>query len=334
MKYMRHLLKLAHVRQMQGKTARRSGVYINVHEHSSTVLTTQLSTGVEFMKMSMKKIAFFILFLSLYTTGYATISPTPIATDPRIKTILYSPNEIIKYTGYYNFQSSLLFAEDEQIGTISLGFSGAWQMNPVGNRLFLKPVEQDATTNMTLITNKHTYFFELHAAEAKDISDKDISFEIRILYPSDETSGAAFHSLDRVPDLKDGDLNKYNLRYTVSGSDEITPVRIFDDGEFTYFQFKDINGEIPAFFLVNKEGDESIINYRTRGPYIVVERVAARYTLRQGKKVVCVFNEAMALGKPAVKPWYIRWFSSTPVSAASVPPVTNIPGTPSSSIQK
>ncbi|MEI7668521.1 MAG: P-type conjugative transfer protein VirB9, partial [Pseudomonadota bacterium] len=234
----------------------------------------------------------FILVLSVNNVSYASISPVPIATDARIKTVLYSPNEIIKYTGYYNFQSSIVFADDETIGTISLGFSGAWQLNPVGNRLFIKPVEQDATTNMTLITNKHVYFFELHASEAKDISDKNISYEVRIVYPSEETSGASFHPLDRVPDLQSEDLNKYNFRYTVSGSEDITPLRIFDDGEFTYFQFHDINGEIPAFFLVNKEGDESIINYRTRGPYIVVERVTSRYTLRHGKSVVCVFNEA------------------------------------------
>gem|GEM_PF-3601363 len=35
---------------MRGKTARRSGVYVKVHEHSSTVLTKQLSSIVEFLK--------------------------------------------------------------------------------------------------------------------------------------------------------------------------------------------------------------------------------------------------------------------------------------------
>gem|GEM_PF-7095447 len=37
---------------MQGKTAHRNGVYINVHEYSSTVLTMQLSSLVEFMDKS------------------------------------------------------------------------------------------------------------------------------------------------------------------------------------------------------------------------------------------------------------------------------------------
>jgi type IV secretion system protein VirB9 len=225
--------------------------------------------------------------------------------------VLYSPNEIIKFTGYYRFESNIQFTEGETIGTISLGDSVAWQINPVANRLFLKPIEQDATTNMTVITSKHTYFFELHAAEAKDIADKGQTMELRIIYPNEDASGGIAHNnLDHVPDLEQEDLNKYNFRYSLSGSEEISPIRIFDDGEFTYFQFRDVNAEIPAFFQVDKEGNEAVLNYRTRGPYIVVERVAARYTLRHGKSVACVFNEAMVDGKPmhASKPrsWWSK----------------------------
>jgi len=227
--------------------------------------------------------------------AYALIMPTPVATDARIKTITYGTNEVFKFTGYYRYQSSIEFAPDEEIGTISLGDSVAWQMNPLGNRLFLKPIEQDATTNMTIITNKRTYFFELHAEEAKSISDKNLTFALRFIYPSDDN--IAISHLDHVPDLEQDDLSKFNFRYTLNGSDEIAPIRIFDDGEFTYFQFHDINGEVPAFFQVDAQGNESLINYRVRGPYIVVERVAARYTLRHGNQATCIYNEAMVLGK-------------------------------------
>jgi len=246
----------------------------------------------------LNSILLILIFIGISSPARATVSPTSIATDPRIKTVMYSPNEVIKFTGYYRYQSNILFDSDEQIGTISMGDSVAWQMSPMGNRLFLKPIEQDATTNMTIITNKHTYFFELHADDAKDITDKNLVFELRMVYPSDEsTSLNVKNNIDRVPDLEQEDKNKYNFRYTISGSEEISPIRIFDDGEFTYFQFNDINADIPAFFLVDKEGNEGIVNYRTRGPYIVVERVSGRYTLRHGNYVVCVFNEAMKFGK-------------------------------------
>ena len=267
-----------------------------------------------------------LMALCVSSSASALINSVPIATDPHIKTVLYSPNEVIKYTGYYTYQSNILFGEEEQLGTISMGIVGPWQVNPLGNRLFIKPVEEDATTNMTIITNKHTYFFELHAEHAKDINDKNIPYETRIVYQNDEANGNRVGNvLDRVPDLESEDINKFNFRYTVSGSNDVTPIRIFDDGEFTYFQFHDVNGEIPAFYNVDKEGNESIINYRARGPYIVVERVAAKFTLRHGTSVVCIFNEAMSDGKPKEKKsWFSRVFGgSSDTKTTSTPSNAN-----------
>ncbi len=247
------------------------------------------------MKKLKSSIIFFGACLAVLVSmpAYAVLIPQPLATDPRIKVVSYAPNEVIKYTGFYRVQTSWEFAPDETIQTISMGDSVAWMINPQGNRLFIKPIEQDATTNMTLITDKRIYLFELHGAEAKSIDDKAVTWILRFIYPEEEKNFTV-SNLDQVPDLDSEDLSKYNFRYTVSGSEDVTPLRIFDDGEFTYFEFRDKNGEIPAFYQVDSQNNEALINYRARGPYIVVERVAARFTLRHGNSVVCVFNEAMS----------------------------------------
>jgi type IV secretion system protein VirB9 len=234
------------------------------------------------------------LFTALLSTpASAVLVPQPLAADPRVKVVSWAPNEVIKYTGYYRVQTSWEFAPDENVATISMGDSMAWMINPMGNRLFIKPIEEDATTNMTIITNKRLYLIELHAEHAEKIDDKNVTWILKFVYPGEDAGFTTTH-LDGVPDLQTEDLSKYNFRYTVSGSQDITPLRIFDDGEFTYFEFRDINGEIPAFYMVDSLNNEQLINYRTRGPYIVVERVTARYTLRHGNSVVCVFNEAMS----------------------------------------
>ncbi len=223
--------------------------------------------------------------------AFATIEPLPIATDPRIQTVMYSPNEVIKFTGHYGYQSSIEFAPGEEILTISMGDSLSWMVNPLGKRLFLKPIEQDALTNMTLITNKRTYLFELHSREPEGIDDPNLVFVLRFLYPGEEQM--TFSGItDSVPDpLEDEHPERFNFSYTITGSDEIAPIKIFDDGEFTFFEFRDKNAEVPAFFLVDSNGDEGLINFRTRGDYIVIERVAARFTLRHGSDIVCVYNE-------------------------------------------
>lgn len=249
--------------------------------------------------------------------AHAVRAPRPIATDPRIKTILYSPNEVFKFTGYYGYQSSIEFGPDEQIVTISVGDSTAWMMNPSGNRLFLKPTQQDATTNMTLITDKRTYLFELHAGETENIGDRNLTFALRFIYPSDASEQAMGTDAPPIPDLDD-EPGRFNFRYSITGSDFISPIRIFDDGEFTYFEFRDKNAEVPGFFLVDAQGNEAIVNYRTRGDYIVLERVASRLTLRHGGYVVCVYNEAMPNNVG---------MSKMPSSKAGDPTVYPVPGT-------
>lgn len=135
---------------------------------------------------------FIILNLLIFYCGnaYAVREPRPTSVDSRIRVIVYSPDDVFKFIGYYGYQASIELAKGEEVVSISMGDTTSWQIVPSGNRIFIKPMEQDATTNMTLITNKRTYFFELYAEEAQDIRDPDMVFNVRFLYPdSDEEEG-------------------------------------------------------------------------------------------------------------------------------------------------
>ena len=218
--------------------------------------------------------------------------PIPIKRDHRVRTVSYQPDDVFRFTGHYGFQSTIEFEADEEIVTISMGDSTGWQINPIGNRLFLKPIDQDATTNMTLLTSKRTYLFELHAREAFAIDDEAMLFVMRFIYPGQASSTLLTTFNDDVPIGKALETPEaFNFAYTLSGPELLSPIRIFDDGEFTYFEFLNLNADIPAFFLVDSNNEESLINYRVRGNYIVVERVAEKFTLRYGKQIVCAFNE-------------------------------------------
>ncbi len=219
--------------------------------------------------------------------------PTPI--DSRIRILVYNPDDVFKFVGYYGYQAFIEFAKNEEIVSVSMGDTTAWQIVPKGNRIFLKPIEQNATTNMTLITNKRTYFFELYGEEAMDIRDPDMIFAVRFLYPDEEDGGDIMKNYKTA--IKDPDLahsEKYNFNYTISGNEDIAPIKIFDDGEFTYLQFRDKNSEFPALFAVDEELRESLLNYRisqSNTKMVVIEQVYPKLSLRLGKKITCVFNE-------------------------------------------
>jgi type IV secretion system protein VirB9 len=239
----------------------------------------------------------FIITLTWLASAQATLQESrPLPGEHRFRVITYNPNQIHKYVGYYGYQASIIFDEGEEIKTITMGVPDGWQMVPSGRRLFIKPVADDpddTNTNMLIITNKRIYHFILEAAEVGEegINDANLVFETRFVYADASTENIQhFDVPDEGPDLSDP--SKYNFNYKLSGSDYIAPIRIFDDGEFTYFQFSSKNADVPAFFLVDEEGRESLVNYRVNGDYILVEQVASQFTLRHGSEVTCVFNEA------------------------------------------
>lgn len=237
-----------------------------------------------------------VTFIIISGQAQAIRESRPTSVDPRLRVISYNPNDVFKFIGHYGYQSNIEFSEGEIVENITMGDTVAWQIVPAGNRVFLKPMEPNATTNMTLLTNKRTYYFELHADEAKDISDSNIAFNVRFIYPDENDTNSAIMSFATSDNgIEFANKEKLNYKYTISGAELVAPIKIFDDGEFTYFEFRDKNAEIPAFFLVNSAGREEIINYRVKGNYVIVERVASRYTLRSGRDIVCVFNETMLL---------------------------------------
>ena len=265
--------------------------------------------------MKQLKLFFVIAALILFCAPVKAVQDSvPLSTDFRIRVVPYNQNEVFKFMGHFGYQSTIEFAPDEDIKTVSIGDSTAWQVVPNGNRLFLKPISPNPQTNMMVVTNKRSYNFELHGKETENMQDKDMIFVFRFIYPGE--TDVSFMDKNKIPnpaiDLNPG---KYNQKYTLSGSERISPIRIFDDGEFTFFQFKDINADIPAFFMVDSEGREAIINYRTVGDYIVIERVTSQFTLRDGRDVVCVFNEAKPLAllpekERQDKNWFERNFFS------------------------
>lgn len=250
----------------------------------------------------MKKLLIYISIVFIYQASnfvifakdnIPIITPRPLAYNPKIKVFSYKKDVIYKYVGTYEFQSHIKFQQGETIETMSMGDTSGWEMIPSGNRLFLRPLSSRANTNMTLITNKRIYQFLLEAKTVESFKDKHAIFEVRFLYDDDIGGGFTVINQDSNDTVDLSEPNKYNFNYTFSGPDKIAPIKVFDDGEFTYFEFREKNTEVPAIFNVDSDGYEGIVNYRSRGKYIIVERLSEIFTLRHGTDTVCVFNDRL-----------------------------------------
>ncbi len=123
-----------------------------------------------------------ISLIFLTQTSFAE-SKIPITTDSRIKTLVYNPNEVYQLKFHYGYQSYMEFGENESIEMISIGESFAWRLTPANNRLFIRPLEIAAHTNMTIITNLRTYQFDIRSGEYDGQADEELVYVIRFFYP-------------------------------------------------------------------------------------------------------------------------------------------------------
>lgn len=225
--------------------------------------------------------------LAAYRPALAAESPLPGPVDPRIRTVFYNPLQVVTLDGFFGYQMMIEFGPEERIENVSIGDGLAWQVTP--NRraslLFLKPVAKTAGTNMTVVTNLRRYAFELRARKSAGPRAPDMAYVVRFTYPAEPVPPPA------PPPAPPKPPERKNLAYTYTGSRLSLPALVFDDGQFTYFQWPEAV-PTPAIFLASADGSESIVNYGVRDGYVVVEQLAPRFVLRNGKEVTTVINEA------------------------------------------
>lgn len=215
----------------------------------------------------------------------------PIITDSRIRTLVYNENEVFRLVINVGYQMSIEFAEDELVDLISVGNDYAWQITPIDRRLFIKPLESNITTNMTVITNKRTYQFEVQSKQMIKSVDSELAYVVRFFYPNKD-----FDKLKPVIESSKNDdfsinVKAYNFNFSVSGAKSIEPVLVFDDGVNTFFKFSNSLNIIPEFYAIDESSEQVPLKPKRRGKYIVVNTVTPYILLSLNDDQLMVFNE-------------------------------------------
>jgi len=82
-----------------------------------------------------------------------------------------------------------------------------------------------------------------------------------------------------------------NFNYSLTGPDSIAPIKVFDDGNNTFLQFKNNNADIPNIFIVQGDGSEVRASYSREREYIAIKRLIKKLALRLQKDLVYVYND-------------------------------------------
>ena len=232
-------------------------------------------------------VAIALLFWS--SDGFAAVAPEAGAGDPRIQVVHYVPEEVIELRGTVGFITTIQFGDGERLENIAIGNSLGWQITPNkrADLLFVKPLPKHPTTNMTVITNLRRYDFRLKAEEASAAHPP--VYGLRFLYPAPEVPESVVVLKPAAPSEPEPPRAQ-NTRYTYQGSRDLVPARVFDDGQFTYFQFAK-DADYPALYSVGADRRESLINFSVRQGFIVVDKVAPGFVLRRGALEARIFND-------------------------------------------
>jgi type IV secretion system protein VirB9 len=233
------------------------------------------------------------LFIAMFGLMLSTQALAQSGHDARVSKRAFVDGAIVRLEGCLNFQTMITFGAGEKIENVGLGDSNQWQVlpNKRADLLFVKPLIPQAYSNMTVVTDRHTYGFELKMASDLACRRGQVVYNLTFIYPEEVKAEAVpavdLESLLPVPE-------KRNNAYTYQGDKTLVPVRLFDDGASTFFRWSE-GVAAPAVYALGADNTESLINYANRGDYVVVEQVARGFVLRRGTQSAIVYNEAFVV---------------------------------------
>ena len=234
-----------------------------------------------------------LLFAALLA---ATAAPAQ-AGDSRLVERLYNADEVVRVEGRPNVQAMIKFDEDEHIENVAIGDSQAWQVTPNrrANLLFVKPLAERASTNMTVVTDRHTYLFDLVASP----TNRNPLYVLSFTYPDQPEDTELADAAPQAPNALEVaaasdpyavvDPAELNYAWTSKGDNNLFPVQIYDDGTATFLTWAP-GATMPAILVKDQQGTEGPVNFAVRGDTIVVDGVPREIVLRSGEDSATLTN--------------------------------------------
>jgi type IV secretion system protein VirB9 len=114
---------------------------------------------------------------------------------------------------------------------------------------------------------------------------------VRFLYPPDPAAPHGPTPAQQVEGALERAQNAHpqNVDYWYCGDASIKPIAASDDGVQTRLTFG-ARSELPAIFVLNDDGSESLLNFSIDAGDVIIQRVAPRFVLRRGKLTGCIVN--------------------------------------------
>ena len=238
--------------------------------------------------------------------------------DAKVISFVYHPKRIYEIKTRVGMFTVIQFPKGERIKGVAISDTTFWGYHVTGDkqRLLIRPMEEGRYNSATVITDKSTYLFSLRsygdhhpwyqyvdwkvsedAAPATGVLGGDVPGLIEL---SSKSSPAAVTGLNEQQDDKKQDKDPsnwvvdiakahFNYRIENETNAPFAPLKVFDDGTFTYVQMPRVQ-DMPALFAVDKDGSIRLVDYVVKGNYILVQRVLPGLLLKLDDQEVRVIR--------------------------------------------
>ena len=247
-------------------------------------------------------------------------NPTAGKKDPRMRSIVYDPSQVVRLSTGVGATLVITFSTEEKVTAVAVTDSKDLAVNPRDNFLFVKshtalpPQPVVVLTAGPAGTRRYVFEVETVAMNALTADKSDLYYSVEFTYPTEEAAAqakaekkrvsekqakAAETALSRAHSAMDDPLNgTLNYHYIGQGNQSLLPLEVFDNGYSTTFRFPG-NTRIPGIFKLDPDGKEATANYSVKGEYLTVGAVAGGWRLRDGDTVLCIWNRAYdKIGNP------------------------------------
>ncbi|GAA6140860.1 TrbG/VirB9 family P-type conjugative transfer protein [Hydrogenophaga sp. 5NK40-0174] len=218
-----------------------------------------------------------------------------------VREVVYRRDAVVRVNTGLGIATQIEISPQEQIKDFGTGFTDGWELVRRDNVFYIRPKNVDVDTNMYIRTNMRSYLIDLRVSATKwrtldEAKKAGVYYKVRFIYPSEQPEqGSQAQQVNQVLSPSAAALDSqgdYHLNYDYASSlgdaSVIVPLRVYDNGQFTYIHFPKL-ANFPAVFGRNGEvAEEYIVNQHSEGDVMIVQGVYPYIVMRLGADVVAL----------------------------------------------
>lgn len=238
-----------------------------------------------------------------------------------IKICRYSSRTICKIRIRERMPAIIQLPQNDKIKTFVLGDSETFNFSEIDStrtRAKLSGNYPGADTNLAIVGESgfiYSFYVRIDSVKSKFLSDFIVNIRLNrndddklrsitskqkkeqltsknIIENSIITKKPTKKEFDYLDKKSSININQLNFNFSQTNGDKaLMPLKIFDDGAWTYFQYGKNNlinkTKLPVIYAV-RDGYDMPINSRIEGEYLILETISNKWTIRSGESFACV----------------------------------------------